>query len=106
MGSQTFCRTLSFDEAGTLADLAEFGLNTANRQRLEEVIADCTEAIRLNLGNPLLNIGRGVVRSVLDVDEEAVADYDHEIHLDPDNAAVYLGRCQAKSEWWILCGSR
>lgn len=30
--------------------------------------------------------------------EEATADYDGAIRLDPDDAAAYLGRCRAKSE--------
>ena len=30
--------------------------------------------------------------------EEAIADYDRVIRLDPDSVAAYLGRCHANSE--------
>ena len=67
-------------------------------QRLEEVIADYTEAIRLTPDNSRLYLERAAARSTLDRYEEALADYDRAIQFDPDNAAAYLGRCHAKSE--------
>ena len=67
-------------------------------QRHEEMIADCSEAIRLDPRNPALFLERAEARSAVGRFEEAVADYDRAIHLDPDHAAAYLGRCHAKSE--------
>ena len=67
-------------------------------ERLEEAIADCTEAIRLDPRNPRLYLERAGLRSELDRHEEAVEDYDRAIRLDPDLAPAYLGRCHAKSE--------
>lgn len=77
---------------------ASFGPNEADPQRLEEVIADCTESIRLNPRNSGLYLERSEARTSLDRYEEALADYDRAIQFDPDNAAAYLGRCHAKSE--------
>lgn len=74
------------------------GTDEVDLQRLEEVIADCTEAIRLTPDNSRLYLERAAAQSTLDRYEEALADYDRAIQFDPDNAAAYLGRCQAKSE--------
>ena len=65
---------------------------------LEETIADCTEAIRVDPHSPQLYLERAGARARLDRYQEAVADYDRAIGLDPDHAAAYLGRCHAKSE--------
>ena len=66
--------------------------------RLEETIADCTEAIRLDPDSPRLYLERARAHSKLDRYEEAVADYDRAIGLDSDSAAAYLGRCHTNSE--------
>ena len=68
------------------------------RQRGEEAIADCTEAIRLDPRNPRLYLERAGVRSQLARHEEAISDYDRAIQLDPDLVEACLGRCHAKSE--------
>ena len=47
--------------------------------------------------NPRLFLERAGLRSQLDRHEQAIADYDRAIRLDPDLAAAYLGRCHAKS---------
>ena len=70
----------------------------ADRQRCEEIIADCTVAIRLHPGSGRLYIERGDAWSELGRYKEAIADYDRAIGLDADNAAAYLRRCVAKSE--------
>ena len=72
--------------------------DAADLQRREEVIADCTAAIRLDPRNPLLWLERGDARCGMERYEEAVADYDRAIRLDPDLVAAYLGRCRARSE--------
>ena len=79
-------------------DRAGLALDDADLDRLEETIADCTEAIRLDPDSPRLYLERAEADSKLDRFEEAVADYDRAIGLDSDNAAAYLGRCHAKSE--------
>ena len=84
-----FRRTLSPEDRG---------LDDADLHRLEETIADCTEAIRVDPDSPRLYLERAGARSKLDRYEEAVADYDRAIGIDSDNAAAYLGRCHAKSE--------
>ena len=68
------------------------------RQRHEEAIADCTEAIRLDPRNPRLYLERAGALSQLARHEQAIADYDRAIRLDPDLVEAYLGRCNAKSE--------
>ena len=70
----------------------------ADRQRCEEIIADCTVAIRLHPGSGRLYIERGDAWSWLGRYEEAIADYNRAIGLDADNAAAYFGRCLARSE--------
>ena len=72
--------------------------NEADQQRLEEVIADCTESIRLDPKNSRLYLERAEARTSLDCYEEAVADYDRAIQFDSGSATAYLGRCRAKSE--------
>ena len=67
-------------------------------KRYEEVVADCTEAIRLSPDDPRLYLERGNALSGLRIYEAALADYDRVVLHDPDNAAAYIGRCQAKSE--------
>ena len=84
--------------AAVAAARAGLGLDDADLDRLEETIADCTEAIRLAPDTPRLYLERAGARSRLDRYEEAVADYDRAIRIDPDHAAAYLGRCHAKSE--------
>ena len=74
------------------------GTDEVELQRLEEVIADCTEAIRFTPDNSRLYLERAAARSTLDRYAEALADYERAIQFDPDNAAAYLGRCHAKSE--------
>ena len=74
------------------------GGEDAEVQRCEEVVADCTEALRRAPDDPRLYLERGNALSGLQRYEAAVADYDRAILLDPDNAAVYLARCQARSE--------
>ena len=69
----------------------------ADRERHEDAIADCTEAIRLDPRNPRLYLERAGLRSELDRHEEAIRDFDRAIRLDPDLVAAYLGRCHAKS---------
>jgi len=74
------------------------GVDDAELQRYKEVIADCTEAMRLSPDQSHVYLGRGNAFSGLQIYEAAVADYDHAISLDPGNVAAYLGRCRAKSE--------
>lgn len=74
------------------------GTDEIELQRLGELIADCTEAIRLTPDNSRLYLERAAARSNLDRYEDALADYDRAIQFDPDNAAAYLGRCHARSE--------
>ena len=95
---QVFRRPLSPDDDGSQAGRAGLGLDDADLHRLEETIADCTEAIRLDPGSSQLYLERAAAYSRLNRYEEAVADYDRAIGLDPDHAAAYLGRCHAKSE--------
>ena len=57
-------------------------------ERREEAIADCTEAIRRDPGNPRLYLERAGLRSELDRHQEAVEDYDRLVLLDPDSAAA------------------
>ncbi len=93
------CRyPFSPDDRGSPPDRAGLGLDAAGRHRLEETIADCTEAIRLDPECPRLYLERAGARASLERYEEAVADYDRAIGLDPDHAAAYVGRCHAKSE--------
>ena len=80
------------------AGQADLDLDDADLHRLEETIADCTEAIRADPDSPRLYLVRAAAHSKQDRYEEAVADYDRAIRLDPDHAAAYLGRCHAKSE--------
>ena len=70
----------------------------ADRQRCEEIIADCTVAIRLQPSSGSLFIERGDAWSRLGRYKEAIADYDRAIGLDADNAEAYFRRCLAKSE--------
>ena len=95
---QVFRYPLSPDDRGSPAVRASSGLDHAEMLRLEETIADCTEAIRLVPDTPRLYLERAGALSRLDRYKEAVADYNRAIGLDPDDAAAYLGRCHAKSE--------
>ena len=95
---QVFRYPLSPDDRGSPAVRASSGLDHAELHRLEETIADCTEAIRLDPDTPRIYLERAGALSKLDRYEEAVADYNRAIDLDPDDAAAYLGRCHAKSE--------
>ncbi|MYD94608.1 MAG: tetratricopeptide repeat protein [Chloroflexi bacterium] len=74
------------------------GEDDAGLERYEEVVADCTEAIRLSPDHLPLYLERASALSGLQIYEAAVADYDHVIRLDPDNVAACLGRCRARSE--------
>ena len=76
------------------------GTDEVDLQRLEEVIADCTEAIRLTPDNSRLYLERAAARSTLDRYEEALADYDRAIQFEPDNAVAYLGRCPRQVRAW------
>lgn len=95
---QVFRDPVSPDDRGGPAGRADPGLDDADLHRLEEAIADCTEAIRLEPDNPRLHLERAGAHSRLNRYEEAIADYDRAIGLDPDHAAAYLGRCHARSE--------
>ena len=95
---QLFRYPLSRDNRGSPVGRSGPGLDDADLQRYEDVIADCTEAIRLDPDDSRLYLERAGAHSMLDRYEEAVADYDRAIVLDPDHAAAYLGRCHAKSE--------
>ena len=95
---QVFRHPLLTDNRGSLAGQAGLGLEDTDLRRLEETIADCTQAIRLDPDSTRLYLERAGARASLDRYEEAVADYDRAIRLGPDSAAAYLGRCHAKSE--------
>ena len=80
-------------------ELRDFAVDeAAERQRHEEAIADCTEAIRLDPDVPQIYLERGDARAGLGSHEEAIEDYDRAIRLDPDDAAAYFGRSEAKAE--------
>ncbi len=95
---RVFRHSLSLDDRDRSAGRAGLGVGEADLHRLEETIADCTEAIRLDPDSPRLYLERAGARASLDRYEQAIADYDRVIRLDPDSAAAYLGRCHAKSE--------
>ena len=95
---QVFRHPLSPEDYDIPSGRASLGLDDADLHRLEETIADCTEAIRLDPDSPQIYLERAGAHSRLDRYVEAVADYDRAIRLDPDHAAAYLGRCHAKSE--------
>ena len=95
---RTFRHPLTPEDPGRQAGRTGSGLDDADLHRLEETIADCTEAIRLDPDSPQLYLERAGAHSSLARYEEAVADYDRAICLDPDHAPSYLGRCHAKSE--------
>ena len=97
-GEQAFRHPLPQEHRHSRGDLSEPGLDDADLDRLEEAIADCTEAIRLDPDSAQLYLERAGAHSRLNRYEEAVADYDTAISLDPGHAAAYLGRCHAKSE--------
>ena len=77
--SQVFRHPLSPDDPGSPAGRAGLGLDDADLHRLEETIADCTEAIRLDPDSPRLYLERAEARASLERYEEAVADYDRAI---------------------------
>ena len=95
---QVFRRALSPDDRSSPAGRAGPGPDDADLQRLEETIADCTEAIRLDPNSLRLCLERAGTHSSLNRYEEAVADYDQAIGLGPGHAAACLVRCHAKSE--------
>jgi len=95
---QVFSYPFSSDDRDSPAGRAGPGLDDADLHRLEETIADCTEAIRLDSDSSQLYLERAAAYSRLDRYEEAIADYDRAIGLDPEHVAAYLGRCNAKSE--------
>ena len=95
---QAFRTPLPSEDRGDPAGRVALSLDAADLDWLEETIADCTEAIRLDPDSPQLYLERAGAYSRLDRYEEAVADYDRAIGLDADNAAAYLGRCHANSE--------
>ena len=95
---QGFRYPLTTDDTGRSEGRAGPDLDDAVLHRLEETIADCTAAIRLDPNSPWLYLEQARARASLELYEEAVADYDRVIGLDPDHAAAYLGRCHAKSE--------
>ena len=82
LGLQVFRYPFSSDNRGSAAGQTGLGLDEADLGRLEETIADCTEAIRLDPDNPRLYLERAGVHSKLDRYEEAVEDYDRAVHLD------------------------
>ena len=97
-GLKVFRHPPSPDDDGNPAGDAGLGLDDADLHRLEETIADCTEAIRLDPDSSRLYLERARAYSHVERYEEAVADYDRAIGLDPNHAAAYLGRCHARSE--------
>ena len=74
------------------------GADECEMQQNEDVIADCTEALRSKPDSVQLLLERGEAWSRQRRYESAIADFDRAIRLDPDNSAAYFGRCQAKSE--------
>ena len=62
------------------------------------MVADCTEAIRLDPDDSRFYLERAKARSGLKLYKAAIDDYDRVVRLDSDNPAAYLGRCQARSE--------
>ena len=96
--SQVFRNPLWPGDGDSPAGRAGLGLDYVDLYRLEETIADCTEAIRLDPDSPRTYLKRAGTYSQLDRYEEALADYDRAIGLDPDHAAAYLGRCHVRSE--------
>ena len=80
------------------ASPASLVLDDTHLHCVEESIADCMEAIRVDRGSPRLHLERARCHAKLNRYEEAVADYDRAIRLNTDHAAVYLGRCHATSE--------
>ena len=93
-----FRRARSPEDPKSAAGHSGRGLDDADLDRLQETIADCTEAIRLDPDNPRLYLERAEARSRLDCYVEAIADYDRAILMDSGTVAAYLGRCHAKSE--------
>ena len=63
----------------------------AKRQRREEAIADCTEAIRLDPDNAAAYLKRCDAKSELGRNEEAVEDFDRAVRLDPGGTPVAEG---------------
>ena len=82
--------------SGEIPDLAVD--EAAERQRHEEAIADCTEAIRLDPDVPQPYLERGDAHAGLGRHDEAIEDFNRAIRLDPDDAAPYFGRSEAKAE--------
>lgn len=76
----------------------DHGEDEASLQQGEEVVADCTDAMRFSPVNAQLNLERGNARSSLRIYRQALADYDQAIALDSDNGVDYLARYQAKSD--------
>ena len=62
------------------------------RLRNEQAVADCTEAIRCEQDKVLHYLERGNALAELDRAEEAIADHDRALSLDPGSAVADLGR--------------
>ena len=89
---------LSTDDRSSPAGRAAPGIDHTELHRLEEMIANCTEATRLAPDSPRLYLERAGTLARLDHYEEAVVAYDRAVALDEDNAAAYFRRCQVRSE--------
>ncbi len=64
--------------------------------KLQESIADCDQAIKLNpkIAEPYLN--RGIAKGELGNLEEALEDFDKAMELNPEYAEAYWNRVKAK----------
>ena len=94
-----FAHTLSLEGLGSSASRTGLGPDDADLHRIEETIADCTEAIRLDPDSPplYLRAGRGPT-PVWTATRKPLPTTTGLIGHEPDDAAAYLGRCHAKSE--------
>ncbi len=88
----------AWPDRATTAAGAPYDAEAAERHGLEETIADCTEAIRLDALDPRLYLERGQAYAQLGRYDKALGDFDRSIDLDPDNAAAYLSRSDARSQ--------
>lgn len=63
----------------------------------DEMISDCSEAIRLNPNLEGAILLRGIAKNNLDRYQEAISDYNEVIRLNPDLADAYVLRARAKN---------
>ena len=74
-------------------ELHDFAVDeAAERQRHEEAIADCTEAIRLDPDDAAAYFGRSEAKAELGRYDEASEDFDRGVRLEPDIAPASEGR--------------